>query len=460
MSLPDVSEGDPHVVAHNTERQAINSLQTDISSLQETTSTLQDDSSATKADVANLTDSTASLGEKIKIPQYIPKESYAGPASTDNPTMTAGVAWDAAFNEVYITNAGALPPIWPVDCWGDMSIDSNTWSAKTNVNALATVATYRFMADGPEILVFTYAAGFVMDIFIDGRPYNANPFTPVATSGYAPFGVQKMVFGSDKPEGRLIEIRMIGGLVSVSTKKPYRIWKPAPDPNPKVAVVGDSFVFPTVMSDTASGAASEAWSNGAYQRMPALLGITSMTSDGIGGTGYIAPSGSNLPYTHPNRLAWLNRLKPDVIVMHGGGANDLYTGNSVADTITAATNHFKALRAQHPNAKLVFVEGFAPPLFMPSTFNPNYKAIREGVQTNLAAEGVGAYFLDIATTRPPFNGTGYVTAPNGSGNSDIYIGSDGVHPTVKGNKYIRGIVAPKLRRVLADQGELVGKLIL
>lgn len=420
MPLPNVAVGAPHAKAHNDERKRINVLE---------------------------------QGAK-----FIPRRSMVGPAHSEVPVFTTGIPLDAAFNETYVIGANTLPALWPVDTWGDMSIVNNLWCAKTSVAGLGTVQTHRVMTDGLEICFFNYS-GFEMNLFIDGQPYANNPILPAATTGYAPFGMSKLVFPSQRP--RLLEFVTANGLVGIYTKKPYRIWKPAKDPNPKVAVFGDSFVYPLTMSDTVAGAHTpDPWIRGMYQQMAPMLGITSLTTDGIGGTGYIAPSGSNKPYTHVDRLAWLNRLQPDVIVAHGGGANDLYTGNTVANTITAAINHFKNLREQHPAAKLVFVEGFAPPLFTPATFNPNYKLIREGVQAGLLAEGVDAYFLDIATTRPPFSGTGYVTAPVANDNTSIYIGSDQVHYTVKGAKFLASIVAPKLARVMADQGDLLGQLVL
>ncbi|MEP6710545.1 MAG: SGNH/GDSL hydrolase family protein [Candidatus Saccharibacteria bacterium] len=400
---------------------------------------------------------TAKIGtEQSKRVPYTPQSSYTGPASTDTPTIQYGQPVDGVtYNESYAVAAGALPAVWPVDCWGSMSVTSNTWTAKTSQAGVGSVATYRLMMDGDKLSIFTYATPFLIDLFIDGKPFTGNPITPVATPGFGVYGIQNFLFPSAKP--RLIEFRMINGLVAIYTQKPYRIWKPPSALNPKVAVVGDSYVYPAVMSDTVAGSiATGAFLKGAYQRMAATLGITSMTSDGVGGSGYLAGSP---PYSNAARLAWLTNLNPDVIIVHGGGANDLYTGQTVANTVTAATNYFTTLRANHPNAKLVFVEGFSPPLFTPSIFNPNYTAVRAGVQANLAAAGVNTYFIDVATTRPPIDGTGYVTAPTGGGNSDIYIGSDTAHLTEKGNTYVQAFLATKIAKILEDDGKLVGILI-
>lgn len=390
-------------------------------------------------------------------PDYTPNPQRMGPVSTDAPTVTTGVAADAAFNKSYVTAANALPAIWPIDAYGKFVISSNNWSARSSASSISSVTTYRFMADGSELLLFTYA-GFELDLWIDGRPYASNPILTAVSSGFSPFGFQKLVFADARP--RLIEFRSISGLVGVYTKNPYRCWKPGPDKNPKVAVVGDSYVTPTTLSDTlAANATPDPWLRGIYQRMPALLGITSLVTDGLGGTGYINGGGSSLPYTHASRISWLQDVDPDVIIVHGGGVNDLFGGSSTADIITAAVNYFTTLRTNHPDAKLVFVEGFSPPGFIPGTYNPNFITIRQGVQTALAAAGIDAYFIDVATTQPPIYGTGYVTNANANDNSSLYVGHDTFHLSVRGAAYVRNFLYTKIRTVLADRGELVGTLI-
>lgn len=395
-------------------------------------------------------------------PRWVPRDSMTGPVAVDTPTVTLGAAADGAFNKSYVTLTSSLPAIWPVDCWGKMQVVSNLWAGRTAA-AASSVTTYRFVTDADELVWWTYGGGlFYLDLYIDGKPYSGNPIAPASSTGYGAYGLQKLVFGSAKP--RLIEFRTLGGIVALYVKNPYRIWKPAPDPNPRVVVIGDSFVYPSVMNDATAGAVSVgAFLRGIWQGMAKDLGITSMTSDGVGGSGYIAGGGAAMPYGHATRKAWLTALdpKPDVIVVHGGGANDIYgSGATDAAIITAAVDHFTWLRANFPKAKLVFVEGFAPPLFTPATYNPRYIAIRVGVQTALIAAGIDAYYLKVASAdEPPIYGTGYVTAPTGVGNSDIYVGSDAVHLTIKGNVAVRGYLVPKMRAVLADDNVLVNTLI-
>lgn len=379
----------------------------------------------------------------------------AGPVAADTPTVTTGAAGDAAYNQQY-QNA-AIPSV--VQAYGVPSNSGSNYSAKSSVAGIATVSTYSFMTDSDKFSLFAYAGGFVADLFVDGRPFANNPITLGASSGFAPYGFNNFVFPAAKPAGRLIEFRTISGVSALFCVKPYRIWKPPLDPRPKITVTGDSFVAPTVMSDTAAGGASELYSNGAYQRMAMQLGTPNLVTDGIGGTGYLAGGGSNLPYSHATRIQWVIDRAPDIHIVHGGGANDFYNGFTLAATITAAKAYFTALRAALPYTKLVFVEGFAPPLAGFAGNNANYIALRTALQTELAA--IGVYYIDVATTLPAISGTGhgYVTAVLSDGNSNIYIGSDAVHLTVKGNQYVRAFLATKIAKVIADDGSLVNTLI-
>ena len=411
----------------------------------------------TAADAARVS-GDALLESRAKRRIYAPRNQMKAPAHSEVPVYSAGIAADAAFNESYVISGGVLPNPWPIEAFGDMIVLGGLWSAKNSQGNWGSPFTARFMCDGSEICWIS-GTNLEINVYIDGQPYANNPILGGATSGLTGAGIQKLVFSSARP--RLLEFRSMSGYTAFYTKKPYRIWKPTPDPNPRVAVVGDSYVTPTTLSNTTNTAHTpDPYMRGLYSDMAQDLGISSMVMDGINGTGYLQGGAPAMPYGHANRLAWLQRVNPDVIVVHGGGGNDFNNGATVADVAAAATTYFQALRTNHPNAKLVFMEGIAPPLFTPATFNPKYKQLRETLQTNLEALGIKAYYIDIATTRPPFSGTGYVTAPVANDNTSIYVGYDQTHYTELGAKYLRSIIAPKLRAVLADRGALEGTLIL
>lgn len=419
--------------------------------------------SATTANNAAAAAMAAAQAAAVKQIQYVPNP-LSRTVTPDTAVVTLGAAADGAYNEAYALSGGALPAIWPVDAFGKMQVLNGTWAAVAPSGA-ATVTTFRFMTDSDSIALSVYVgtSGFQMSLFVDGQPFSGNPYTPAITSGFSPFGLQTIVFNTGaKPEGRLIEIRMVDGLAGIYVKKPYRVWKPTPNRNPKICVVGDSYVLPYVMNDASAGQVTVGgYDAGIYQQMNEQLGLTSLTTDGIGGSGFIMGGTASMPYGHATRLQWLADLQPDVVLVHGDGANDRHNGYSVSQIVNAAVPYISAVRGAVPSAKIGYLEGWAPPGFNPSVFNPDYIAIRQGVQAGVSAAGVKmVYYLDIATTRPPLNGTGYVTNPQGDGNSDYLVGSDGIHLTAKGNKYARGVIAPKVARMLADDGRLAGSLIL
>lgn len=224
-------------------------------------------------------------------------------------------------------------------------------------------------------------------------------------------------------------------------------------------VVGDSY---------AQGVGSTNLMNAMYYNIGPEIGIEDFLLDGIGGTGYGVTSAANGTDAPLNRysdrlhtstgggtLTWdVGTLKPDVVLVHGGGANDLNKGRTVAQITADVIAYFQQLRALLPDARLIFLEGFAPPTF---AFNTQYVAIRQAVQAALTATGV--YYIDVATTSPWIDGTGRVGAVTGLGNSDLYIGGDSTHPVDAGYLYLRKRLAPKIRRILNDNGTLLNQLI-
>lgn len=377
-----------------------------------------------------------------------------GPVATDITSAVQNSTGDGTLTRQYLLPAsGAVPSTYPVD------FVNHTPMALTNAFAYIESAyplfggvVRSFMTDAPKAVVrFGYANGnYAWQAWIDGAPVTLDPV--VGNAG--------LYLNFNFPSGgkaRRIDVMTRSGFGALYCAPPYRIWKPTPLPSPRVLVIGDSYVQTT--SYDAAGAAL-AGEFGIYHRMRADVGIMNFTVDGVGGSGYIARNASGIGAPNNNyadRLAAGVALNPDVLWVHGGGANDLVNGSTVAAIITAVTNYFTSARASLPNAKLVFVEGFSPPGGGFSTYNDEYIAIRQGVQANLA--NVGVYYIDVATTSPWIDGTGYFGATNGTGNSDLYIGPDAVHLMAAGSNYIRARLADKMRVVLADNGSLVNALI-
>lgn len=294
-------------------------------------------------------------------------------------------------------------------------------------------------------------------LYIDGRPVKLTPFGPVA--GTTQF--HQVNFPAAKAEGRLIEIRTSDGILGLYTDKPYDLYKPPPRRGPRLLVIGDSYT---------SNAGATLSMDAAYWDIGPYVGSEDTWIDYQGSSGYdvtSAANGTDAPlnsYMHrleaitTNGLTWdIEAIDPDIVHTHGGFANDLLRGKSVAECISNGIEYYTRLRERAPRAKLSYAEGFAPPAFF-NTFNDEYIAIRQALQSALTR--VGVYYIDVATSNPWIKGLGRVGATNADGeNANIFISADGAHPSTEGHAMIRARMGRALRTIALDDGRRVNTLI-
>jgi hypothetical protein len=372
--------------------------------------------------------------------------------------VTLAVGADASFNRAYMRGAGAVPANWPVDYgWHSPFLSGSTEHQGSPTTY--GVTTRRMMSDADEIILAHYpvvTAGTVnygIQVYVDGQPVTAEPQR--FTAGGLTY--TKIAFPSGA-KTRLIEWITECGLTGVYVRKPYSLWKPQPLDGPHVYVIGDSMATPTVYGDTGTGT-DHPTGFGAFQGIAPHLGLTQINVDGVGGSGYLRASSQanyrdrmNLKLVDP--LYGMNTQLPHVLVVHGGGANDLYHSFTVAaikDQVVAMFGEARDLLG--PDAQLVFIEGMALSGGF-STFADEYADIRDHVIANLPdvyVIGTAGWLL----------GPGNVNTPDaGAENHNLYIGADNIHFSIAGNLYYRQRLAPKLRRVLADvDRSLMGQVI-
>lgn len=395
-----------------------------------------------------------------------PSSPKLGPVTTDFTAVNVNITPNGAiYNRQYVMSnmspvTGSVPAAWPCDMGeGIAAYSAGYHFAYASWQAIPR--SMRVMCDGNGFVWYQNGANTLNDfmVYVDGRPTSLTPYTggPAAVPHF-----NEITFPTNKV--RQIEIRTSAGILAVYTKKPYTLWRPQPVRGPRVLVMGDSFT--SSMSATKSMSAM-------YWNIGPWIGSDDVWVDHYGGTGYgvhNTTNGTDVPAAGPNR--YLDRLyhdygngaiwdvkaiNPDMVVVHGGGANDNYKGRTNAQIIADVVLHFQNLRRKLPNARLVFIEGFAPPLAGFSDNNPAYIAIRQGAQA--ALQSVGVYYVDVATTDPWIKGTGYAGTGDATENSYAYISADQVHPNDAGHEYIKARLAPKLRRILADDGTLLNTLI-
>lgn len=368
-------------------------------------------------------------------------------AGSDAPVVVYSATPSGAYTKAYMISGTTLPADWPVYLGpGPSDFASNfSWPIpRSNFRNL------RVMCDGSmfafQTLVNAPLEGGVL-LFVNGAPVSLTPGTLGNGTTYT-----TMVFPDARP--RLIEIMTNAGFRSVHTANPYRCWMPPIPAGQKILVIGDSYSAGVTFGASASVEMQRIY--GFAATLGLYLGAESTYwTDGVGGTGYLKTGAGVGNYA--TRLPAHYASEPDVVIVGGGGSNDLFGASfSQSQIIAAATNLFIDARSALPNAKLVFMEGFSPPNGF-STFKPDYIAIRAALQAALV--DIGVYYVDIATTAAWIDGSGYIGATTGTGNSDLYIGADGIHPSPAGGPYIRERLAPKLRAILSDNGDLLNQLV-
>ena len=348
------------------------------------------------------------------------------------------------------------PPTWPIINGYATVTQVGGYEISTAPGVYPNVRLARFMTDSPKFAIYVapVTSGSAIKVYINGKPQTVGD--SVFTVSGNQFVKVTRASGTGPTEPYLVEILLDHGIQGLYVTALASAWRPEPISGTRILVVGDSYVQPSVMG-IPSGTVDRKIS-GVYQQIAPLLGLRDIILDGQGGTGYLQPNtGAGLANYRDRTPALLTKYSPDVVIFHGGGANDLFGGLNSTNIANQMIATFTETRGSLPNAKLVFIEGFAPPAFTPATFNPAYSSLRATVQAALT--GVGVYYVDVATTEPWIYGTGNTNSPTGAGNSDIYIGSDGVHYNVSGAAYIRNRLAPILRTILKDDGTKINTLI-
>lgn len=154
------------------------------------------------------------------------------------------------------------------------------------------------------------------------------------------------------------------------------------------------------------------------------LGCNRFILAGIGGTGFIS-GGTERSYSTRVSAVLAMSPAPDVMLVNGS-IND----GGTAGGIQAAAESFLSDTASMPERYVVGT--------MKSGYDGNHDAVEA------AAASAGVPFVPMKRF---FLGTGNVTAPNGTGNSDLYMRGDGVHPTLPGHTAAAARVISQVTRL-------------
>lgn len=192
----------------------------------------------------------------------------------------------------------------------------------------------------------------------------------------------------------------------------------------RTMIVGDSF------TEGASGITGVFGSQDTWGvRLSNSMGWKDHWSSAVGGTGYLATAGKKnaLQRAETDIIAYA----PDLLIT-ALGVNDSSTG--LEAQILA---YLDLIKAALPQTVMGFISAWNPR----STGDGSKYTILQSV---LAQRNHGSCFLINGSI---FTGTGRRGAVANNGNSDIYIGEDGTHPTAEGHRYISNRIRMELNKI-------------
>lgn len=294
-----------------------------------------------------------------------------------------------------------------------------------------------FWTDAPKFTIDFYGTDCTR-LIINGQYVSLSGYVVTYEGGH---GYLTVDFGGVR-QSRLITIVAQANTYfsNVWVDPASKVWKPNAAISIISAFIGDSLC--------AGGAAfpilpDEYWMDVmAYQ-----LGWSNVVNQGIGGTGYTAQGTATAYFNFPQRPASdLTAINPDIVFVWGGQNDALSTLKA------AALAYFQQLRTIVPNAMIVVMGRWPAP-------SSGGSAAASVIQSEQAIETAflswadsNSVFIPI-TLNPagsPITGTGNITSTTGTGNGDVYIASDGTHPTEAGRIYLGNWMAQQMLPIIAN----------
>lgn len=303
------------------------------------------------------------------------------------------------------------------------NVAAPTLTGSNNFATWAPAVAFDFYGDKFELVFATRSASFDYRLRIDGEMVTENG---TRLSGLTVSAVYRLLVDFGSVGHREVQLDLNGtGFMGVAAAPAHTVSRAGHLGDVPTVVLGDSI---TAGQNGGGGSAGflriDSWANTAAQ----LLGWRDVRNAAIAGTGYATAAGDT---AFTGRLADLATQGARYVVF--GGYNDRAV---VGTTLPAAIDTvFAQIKAQNP-AEFIVIGCHAPNAAAWSdTASQQVSAL-----LSAKAAAAGALFVDPMTLRP-FTGSGNVSTPNGSGNSDLFIQSDNIHPTRAGSQYLGRVLA-------------------
>lgn len=297
----------------------------------------------------------------------------------------------------------------------------------------------------------TYSRSDAM-VWIDDRPVSASPILGWDESGSN--GGSRNWITITLSERRTVKVRFAGPIVFTGVDSPAAdnvtvTATPAPF---TIGVIGDSFYekcgeaaclsrsgAPTLSTLTGFRVWNIAeWSTGYLSNGSGVFGSDT-------GMGRGAPGHETSKYGSARRLAAIRDAPLDALLVNGT-VNDrsAWTSEQHLAAVDAFLDDVEQVRPDLP-VVLVGVE----PLYYARAYAARvtfYRALTANLASRVGRHKNVVGFID-PYTEGWLTGSGTVSSPKGDGNQDLYIGSDGVHPTGAGQLYYEGRIVEQLKNL-------------
>src|ERR1035437_3164750 len=160
--------------------------------------------------------------------------------------------------------------------------------------------------------------------------------------------------------------------------------------------------------------------------MAARLGWTQTTTS-LSAAGYVT-AGVGGPFSNAVAAAIIAH-NPDVVMLEGG-INDTNRGYAAGVVQAAVSSLLATIRASLPTQPIYVVAPYTPR----AAYGLRAWLLEVAGEIQAAIAGLpNVIYLDCLTV-PWITGTGYVTAPTGDGNADVYTSADGTHTSKAGER--------------------------
>lgn len=356
------------------------------------------------------------IAARFNNPRVNPVMTYP-PAISSSSSHNAALTTQVSYNT---TQSGVTPGASSFNFYGGAMTSDGVGGVKflsTTVSGVLSQYVWRLetIADSTkmefEVICITGTCG--LNFIINGQ-YVSQTVTAPGISGVAYVTVDFTSAGGRATRDITMEASN-ADFIKMSVGPTETISKPQGTVE-RVAIVGDSITASGGMLYTFMGYA---------QILPDMLGIRDVWNLGVGGTGIIATGGQ---LACPARVSDLVAATPNIIFL-ACGRND--TVSSASAVTAAMLAWLQNIRAQPSLAKVPIVVFATWGNTALATEQTTETAMQSAVATQQAAGDNLVFFVPMANAAagPAFTGTGCQGATTGSGNSDIYIYTDCVHPS-------------------------------